>query len=374
MLGSSFQLFVCIGILIAYGINFAFSYVEDGKNAWRWEFLLTMTFAVIYLIGWCFIPESRSHQQKTQKKQDEKDSTGSVTSPSLLEDIKEVFQAAISNKHAFMVGVIVALGVQLTGINAIMNFAPSMIESMGYTDKREKLLGTIFIGIWNTVSTFVSFFLVDKFGRKPLLLSGFSLMFVGNLLSSLANFIPGLSDPKDIRYTLSIPGLVIFVLGFETGPGPGFFVLVSELYSAEVRGRAMGLIVSVNWVANIILVQFYLPLVTAIGPAKVFLIFAILCVVMIVFIIFVVPETKGVDLQAIGKSNSSDQSSVGQVETGHMSVNAVPSDGGSFHRSTSVGSLHHGGGSQGSLKGSGTLGRSGSKKEYERIPENIDAK
>lgn len=357
MLGSSFQLFVCTGILIAYGINYAFGYVPDGKNAWRWEFLTTILFAVIYLIGWCFIPESKGHVQKKEKQMVQED----YHPPTILEDVKAIIAAAVSDKRAFIVGMVVAAGAQLTGINAIMNFSPSIIESIGDFDQRQKLLGTVFIGIWNLLTTFISFFLVDKFGRKPLLLSGFSLMFVGNLLSSLAAFIPALEGR---RYAMSIPGLAIFVLGFEIGPGPGFFVLVSELYRVEVRGRAMGIMVSINWICNILLVEFYLPLTNSIGVSWVFLILSILCILMVVFVALVVPETKGIDLDAISGGKDSDKKvepAGGVVEAGQgeTAVNATPQDFGSLHPS----------GSLDSLKSVGSTHTGRSRRDYAKITE-----
>jgi hypothetical protein len=107
------------------------------------------------------------------------------------------------------------------------------------------------------------------------------------------------SSVSGSMYMLSLLGIAIFILGFEVGPGPIFQVLVSELYPAAVRGRAMSVVVTVNWIACITLVFIYLPLVQLISELAMFFFFFALCAGTAAFVYFVVPETKGKTLDEI---------------------------------------------------------------------------
>lgn len=297
MFVSLFQVFITLGIIFAYLTNFGFSFFPSGSNAWRWEFLLTGVFAIIFLSGYFCIPESAGYLDNLERNRVSGDDyyEGKKKKKGLFGDIKEIIVAALSSKRAFLVGMIVAMFGQLTGINIIMMFSPSIIKSIGVSEQRLQLLGTIFIGIWNMITVFVAFFLVDVLGRKPLLLAGYCFMLVGNLLTALASFIDSLEGH---RYFLSFPGLGLFVFGFEIGTGPIFYILVSEFYSVEVRGRAMGLMITINWLCNIIIVQSYLPLKEGVGDKWVFTVLTAFCLFIIVFVAIFVSETKGKALES----------------------------------------------------------------------------
>ncbi|KAK2945395.1 Sugar Porter (MFS) [Blattamonas nauphoetae] len=206
--------------------------------------------------------------------------------------------ALFYSKRAFIVGVVLALMGQLSGCNAIVMYSPSMFAEAGVVGQVAKLSCTVGVGGWNLLSTILAVFMVDCLGRKPLLTAGFSCMGVGHLLVVLSTVIPALEDKK---WALSIPGLFLFVFGFEIGPGPCFFVLVSELYPVKVRGTAMSVMLTLNWIANVVIVQLYPSLVLWMTTRWVFTMFTILCAVTIVFIIFVVKETKGKSLDEITK-------------------------------------------------------------------------
>lgn len=272
MLGSLFQLFVCIGQLLAFSLNFVFSF--DSHEAWRLEFFIAGLFAAVFLIGYVRLPESAGFL-----------AVQGVEKETLFKDIKDVLTAAISSKRAFIVGVVLASLQQFTGINAFMFYSPSMFASFGWKGSLT-VVGSLIVGGFSTLSVIIAFFLVDRLGRKPLLLAGWSLMLVGNILMLIVGFAPSLPI---LPFGLS--GLLIFLFGFQIGPGPVFFVVVSELYAVEIRGKAMGLIVFVNWLSNIVLSLFF-PYLFKGMQMKVFLIFGILSLVSVLFVFFVVQETQ----------------------------------------------------------------------------------
>lgn len=106
-------------------------------------------------------------------------------------------------------------------------------------------------------------------------------------------------------YYLSLPAIAVYILGFELGPGPVYYVLVSELYPQQYRGSAMSVIAPFNWLSNIIITFCYPSLVDAMGVKWVFTIFCVLSVFVLVFIIVAVPETKGKSLEKITEDEAS---------------------------------------------------------------------
>ncbi|KAH7823017.1 putative Sugar Porter (SP) Family MFS Transporter [Monocercomonoides exilis] len=322
---SLYQLAITVGIMLDYVLNYAFYRVSNG---WKWEFGLCGIIPFIFIIASFFIPESydwkenkkKQKEAKASKKNEEaEDSLSSSSSnqkskepkPSLpkrfCNSLKEVWDALISSKRAFIVGVVLAILLQLTGINAILMYCPTILERVGVVERGAKLLASIGVGGWNFLTTIFAVFLVDRLGRRPLLTAGFSLMSIGHVLAFVSTFIDA-SSSLAASVAVALVGIALFVLGFEVGPGPIFHVLMSELYPAEVRGRAISVLFTINWLANIAIVFVYLPLASAITERYTFLIFMILSVIAVVFIIFVVPETKGLTLEEIQRRGRSGDS------------------------------------------------------------------
>lgn len=166
---------------------------------------------------------------------------------------------------------------------------------MGLDTPLQMLESTIVIGFWNVVSSVLSIFLVDRAGRRPLLITGYSLMAVGHAFVVFSHFV------TNNKFFISLPGLIIFILGFEIGPGPIFSLLVSELFPSSIRGRAMSVITFLNWLSNVILVFFYLPLVNLLNESAVFLAMLVLCILAVILVASTVPETKGRTLVTEGR-------------------------------------------------------------------------
>ncbi|KAH7824719.1 putative Sugar Porter (SP) Family MFS Transporter [Monocercomonoides exilis] len=296
---SLYQLTVTFSIFIAYTINYLFNPVHLG---WKYELAFTTLFPLIFTVGLFFFPESKRWEEdhKLQKQHaSEKSNSGSGNSSffaKLVESAKGLIVALLSSKRAFIVGFILSIFQQLTGINAIIMYSPNIVEKAGLTTMSYKLLATMGVGFWNFITTLIAVFLVDVFGRVPLLITGFSLMGLGHFMVVLSTIIKSLAEKM---FSLQLPGMAIFLLGFEIGPGPIFYVMVSELYPQEYRGRAMSVISVFNWIANIIITFCYFAIVNALTVKWLFTIFCILCIFMVVFIVVAVPETKGRSLESI---------------------------------------------------------------------------
>eukprot|EP00770_Monocercomonoides_exilis_P010832 MONOS_10778.2-p1 / transcript=MONOS_10778.2 / gene=MONOS_10778 / organism=Monocercomonoides_exilis_PA203 / gene_product=Sugar Porter (SP) Family MFS Transporter / transcript_product=Sugar Porter (SP) Family MFS Transporter / location=Mono_scaffold00504:19016-20375(-) / protein_length=392 / sequence_SO=supercontig / SO=protein_coding / is_pseudo=false len=294
---SLYQVSLIFSTIIAYGINYFCNNVNFG---WRYEFGSTGFFPLALVIIIFILPESGRWK--------EKQAAYKAEAPHLKKGIhiSHVCRALFSSKRAVIVGLVLASFTQLTGINCVMMFSPSMLGHSGLESTQQKLGATILVGLWNFLSTLISVLLVDFLGRVPLLIAGFGSMAVGLFVIVLSYVINGFI-PSFAPYTIATCGIALFVLGFEIGPGPVFYVLTSELYPQQYRGTAMSVISVFNWLANVAIVFSYLPLVEAIGSRWVFTVLCVFCLGMVAFVVAAVPETKQKSLEDIESEVASNE-------------------------------------------------------------------
>ncbi|KAK2958250.1 Sugar Porter (MFS) [Blattamonas nauphoetae] len=315
-----FQTSICGGCLLAYLFNLAFFSFRDG---WRIEFGVGAVLPIILLCGSCCYPESSGFLNRKQKQQTNEQEIRSPSPLTTTEDasllanqegesnnivlipakkrggcaaVGQLFREVVYSKRAFFTAITLAVAQQLTGINAIMFYMPSIFESAGVSTQTMKILASCGANLLNMLSTIIAMFSVDRLGRKPLLISGLSIMALGHLLVAISNLFPGLFNKE---WILSLPGVFIFIFGFEVGPGPIYNVVVSELFPESVRGRAMSMMALVNWVCNVVIVQLYPSLVEWIGESWVFTLFFVITVATTVLSFILLRETKGKSLDEI---------------------------------------------------------------------------
>ena len=183
---------------------------------------------------------------------------------------------------------------QATGINTVIYFAPTIFEFAGYADATASIAASVGVGIVNVILTIISIFLVDKVGRRPLLLfsmSGMVLSLLGlGLVFSIGASSLGL-------YTAVF--LMTYIASFAIGLGPIFWLLIAEIYPLKVRGKAMSAATVANWSSNFIISLTFLSLVSLFGTNGVFFIYALIGLLSLIFVWKFVPETKGLSLEAI---------------------------------------------------------------------------
>jgi len=303
-LTSLHQLMVTIGILSSYFVNYAFA---DG-GAWRWMLGTGMVPAVVLGLGVLKMPESPrwlfSHGRPDDARRVlERTREGSVDEE--LTEIEETVERESGTslrdllapwlRPALVVGVGLAVLQQITGINAVMYYAPTILESTGF-GSTASILATVGIGAVNVGITVVAISLVDRVGRRPLLLVGTGGMTVTLAALGVIFYLPGLSGVLGIAATVC---LMLYISFFAIGLGPVFWLLISEIYPLSVRGSAEGLATVANWGANLA-VSLSFPILTAsVGPSATFWLFGVFSAVALVFTYSLVPETKGRTLEAI---------------------------------------------------------------------------
>jgi sugar porter (SP) family MFS transporter len=189
---------------------------------------------------------------------------------------------------------VITLGflVQITGINAIVYYSPTIIQQVGVTDPFQAIIINGFIQVAGVVSVVVSFLVVDRWGRRPTLLTGVGTMAVANAILIVA-FALG---PSAI---LAFVGILLFIMGFNFGYGALVWVYASESFPARLRTQGGSAMLTSDLLANFIIGVVFLSALGALGGSLTFGIFFVLAIVSFVFIYVLAPEIKGRQLEAI---------------------------------------------------------------------------
>jgi len=281
----------------------------------RWPWLLAVTAlpAIFQLATLPLCPESPKFILLNQGKEIEAQKAltwlrGTIEVHDELDDMRAEYEAmklvsSVTLKDMFcsaalrsplIISCMMMLAQQLSGINAVIFFSTQIFMSAGL-DEATSQYATLGMGAMNVCMTFVSLVLVEKSGRKTLMLVGLGGMFVDVVL--LFFCIKFKESAGWISY-VSIILVILFVVMFATGPGSIPWFLVSELFSQGARSHATSIAVGVNWTANFIVGLSFSPLLVIIGP-YVFIIFASLLGFFWLFTYFKVPETKNKTIEEI---------------------------------------------------------------------------
>jgi sugar porter (SP) family MFS transporter len=199
-------------------------------------------------------------------------------------------------RPAMVVGVGLAIAQQVTGINTVIYYAPTIFRFAGLSSAAVAILASVGVGMVNLVLTLVAMQLIDRIGRRPLLLASLSGMAVSLFALGLAFALPQLGSNLKL---IAVIALMAYVSSFAVGLGPVFWLLLSEIYPLRIRGRAMSVATVVNWSANLLVASSFLTLTRVLGKASTFWAYAFVTVGAFVFSYFFVPETKGRSLEEI---------------------------------------------------------------------------
>jgi sugar porter (SP) family MFS transporter len=299
------QLALVSGIVVAYLVDYALA----GISGWRWMFGLAAAPGAILGVGMVFMPQSarwlvsRGRPNEARAVLERIRGVTDVTAE--LNDITQSVQLQRSEwselltpmvRPALIVGVALAIFQQVTGINTVIYYAPTIFQFAGLTSAAVAILATIGVGVVNVIMTVVAMRLIDRVGRRPLLLLSLAGMVVSLGLLGEAFVLPGLSSA--LGY-VAAAGLVLYVAFFAIGLGPVFWLLISEIYPLKIRGLSMSIASLANWGANLIVALTFLTLVQALGRAGTFWLYAVVGIGAWVFSYLLVPETKGRTLEQI---------------------------------------------------------------------------
>lgn len=294
------QLTIVLGILITNLVNYALR--NSGVDAWRYMFGLGAIPSGLFLLGAYFLPESPRwlvQNNKGQQAQAILNKIGNDTfvSESLMvirksfAGIAKVNYASVFKRAALpavLTGIGLAVFQQFCGINTVFNYAPKIFQSIG-ASQDDQLLQTVFIGAVNLVFTILAMALVDKLGRKPLMLIGAGgLCFLYILIVNALHANSGL-----------LSGLLLAAIGtYAMTLAPVTWVLISEIFPVNVRAAAMTVGIVSLWLAYFILV-FSFPVLFEHLKERTFYIYSGICAVGFVFTLLRIKETKGKNLEDV---------------------------------------------------------------------------
>lgn len=298
------QMTIVSGLLLAYAVNWALASL--GPSSWRWMFASAALPSLAFFVALLFVPESPRWLTEFGRGGDALVILERVSGRrSALEQMDQI-KAAIAEesgtlaelfrpglRRALLIGVVLAVLQQITGINTIF-FYGSMIFKDNAAHSQSSAIGLqVVIGLANLLATPIAIWVIDKVGRKPLLMISAAGM-------ALAEFALGLAFRIQPPPTGLILGLILFcVASFAMGLGPGVWVVMSELFPNRIRGRAMSVATVSLWVACFALTVSFLSLRTALSATGAFWIYATMCVITFLFVWRVTPETKGKTLEEI---------------------------------------------------------------------------
>ncbi|MFT8317316.1 MAG: sugar porter family MFS transporter [Sporolactobacillus sp.] len=303
-------LMIMLGILLAYLINFAFASIEG----WRWMLGLAAVPALIMLIGSSFIPESPSwllvHGKEERATRIMKLTKGPKEIRGTLQRFaarrkenrakKQAAHPSILEKWvrpALIAGAGLALFQQLLGINTVIYYAPTIFRNAGLGNSAS-LLGTLGIGVLNVIAAFISMQLIDRLGRKVLLLGGSSGILISLISLSSLLFIFG-NTTATAWWTVGL--LCAFIVFFQGTWGAITWIMLPEIFPVRLRATGTALSSRMNWLGNLAISFVFPTLLARLGPAISFLIFAVNAALSIVFVWFLLPETKGISLDQVEK-------------------------------------------------------------------------
>jgi len=310
------QFAIVTGFLVVYFVNYFIALQGDQmwnqESGWRWMFGSEALPALLLLVLLFFVPESPRWLTKQDRSNEALEIltrvNGAVYAKTELseikdsiahesESLKQLFQPGM--KIVLVIGIVLAVLQQVTGINVFLYFGTEIFKKMG-SDTNAALLQTVIVGVVNLSFTIIAIWMVDRLGRKPLMIIGS----VGMGLSLLGMGLMAYVQKTDLWVLLFILG---YIACFALSVGPVTWVILSEIFPTRIRGRAMAIATVCLWVANYVVSQTFPMmeennwLLEKFHHAFPFWLYGIFCVVLVTFVWRFVPETKGKTLEEIEK-------------------------------------------------------------------------
>ncbi len=295
------QFAIIFGMLVVYFVNWSIAKGQTidwiNSTGWRYMFMSEAIPAGIFGLLLLLVPETPRYL--AMQEQDDKalkileKINGKEAAKNILHEIKGTVQKSSANllsygKIVIIIGILLSVFQQFVGINVALYYAPRIFESMGAA-KDASMLQTIVMGLVNVVFTVVAILTVDKWGRKPLLITGSVGMAIGMVAIGMLSFfqVIGIS---------TLVFIIVYTASFMMSWGPICWVLIGEIFPNKIRGKAIAIAVAAQWAANYFISSTYPAMMEFSGGAT-YMFYGIMSVLSAVFVWRMVPETKGKSLE-----------------------------------------------------------------------------
>jgi sugar porter (SP) family MFS transporter len=302
------QFAITIGIVLAYVFDYLL--IGFGDNAWRYMLVVPAVFGVLYLVFLLAkFPESPRWLLAHGRKDEAIKVLISIGGSALVAEELPAMESTLlaeqkKEKMSFgelfkgktgkivLIGTLIAALQQITGINAVIMFSPEIFQAAG-SAKGDSVMQAMIVGLVNFLMTIVALWLVDKRGRKTLLLWGAVGMIV-----SLAYLTLEFAKPVQNGAGVLV-ALLVYISFFAASFAPVMWVIISEIYPNRIKGVAMSFSTAVSWLCTFLTVYFAPVIHGALGLQYLFGIFGVFSIIAFVFVKFWIPETKGKSLEQI---------------------------------------------------------------------------
>ncbi len=328
-LASMQQLAIVIGIFVALMSNLLIAKNAGGASepwlggfaAWKWMFWIEAFPAALYGILALMIPESPRYLVIQDRDADARrvldKVLGSDAADTKIKEIHESLSSEHKPKLADILGPavfkkIVWLGIglsvfqQFVGINVVFYYSNLLWQAVGLTEE-DAFINTAIGGATNVLTTFIAIALVDKIGRKPLLIFGSLGMMISLGIMAYVfqtsvdpNGVLDLTGDNAVKGKIALVALNLFIVSFGASWGPIVWVMLGEMFSNQIRGAGLAVAASAQWGANY-LISATFPLMLGISLGFAYGFYAVSALLSMLFVIFLIPETKGKELEAMGE-------------------------------------------------------------------------
>jgi len=298
-----FQINIVVGILLAYLSNYIITTRNLGALQWRWEFGVAIVPSVLFLAMLYGIPRSSRWLVTTNQTDEALEVLEMMGSPNSQAELQEIIDSVhlergakqeplFNGRYNLPIFLAISIGLfnQLSGINAILYYSNYIFASAGFSSS-SAALQTVGIGLVNLFATLLGMSLIDKLGRKTLLLIGAIGMTIA--LAGVAGIFYMHS-----HQSLLVWLLVLFIIFFAVSQGSVIWVYIAEVFPSRVRSKGQSVGSSSHWIMNALIAGAF-PLVAAKSQAAPFVFFASMMLLQFLIVLFVYPETKGKTLEAI---------------------------------------------------------------------------
>lgn len=299
-----YQLAIVFGILLAYLSNYLLD--SAGPNNWRWMFASQAAPSLLFWLLLLAVPETPRWLMKQGRKKEvlsilikTSGSAAAATEIAAIENsfqqethapLKLIFTAAY--RPVLFIGILIAVFQQVTGINAILYYAPVIFKEMGL-DTSSSMLQTIGIGVVNMLSTLIAIFLVDKVGRKKFFLAGSCIMAISLIVVATC------FQYKYFDNYIVLIGMLAYVGAFGCTLGAVTWVYLSEIFPNRIRGLALSVATLALWLADFIIAGSFPVMTKHLGTPLTLFCYAVLCAIAFFYMLLKVKETKGRSLEEI---------------------------------------------------------------------------
>ncbi len=301
------QFAIIFGMLVVYFVNWGIANGQSiewiNTTGWRYMFASEAIPAGLFFILLFFVPETPRYLALINQEEKalgvlKKINTSADHAKSILAEITATVSDTAKSKifsygkKVIIIGILLSVFQQFVGINVVLYYAPRIFESMGVA-RDASMLQTIVMGLVNVIFTVVAILTVDKWGRKPLLITGSIGMAIGMIAMSILSYM-------NIFSVLTLVFIIIFTASFMMSWGPICWVYISELFPNKIRGQAVAVAVAFQWFANFVISSTY-PGMMQFSSAFTYGFYGAMAILSAIFVWKMVPETKGKSLEEIEK-------------------------------------------------------------------------